>query len=207
MSFLTTWVTNIIVFILFAIVLDMLIPNSSMQKYTKLVIGLLLTAIFLTPILSLFKEDFASNLQHKIMTNGVWGGQAMENSMETKKKEIVETQQAYILEQMAVQLKNEAEKELMERSGYEIRDVEIRLINPNGEMKEENIESIHVTLVEKSEEEAEGVQPVERVDIDLEEQQSLLAAPSPQIQEILSETWGITSSKLIIEINEGGDGL
>jgi len=207
MSFLTTWVTNIIVFILFAIVLDMLIPNSSMQKYTKLVIGLLLTAIFLTPILSLFKEDFASNLQHKIMTNGVWGGQAMENSMETKKKEIVETQQAYILEQMAVQLKNEAEKELMERSGYEIRDVEIRLINPNGEMKEENIESIHVTLVEKSEEEAEGVQPVERVDIDLEEQQSLLTAPSPQIQEILSETWGITSSKLIIEINEGGDGL
>jgi stage III sporulation protein AF len=178
-----------------------------MQKYTKLVIGLLLTAIFLTPILSLFKEDFASNLQHKIMTNGVWGGQAMENSMETKKKEIVETQQAYILEQMAVQLKNEAEKELMERSGYEIRDVEIRLINPNGEMKEENIESIHVTLVEKSEEEAEGVQPVERVDIDLEEQQSLLTAPSPQIQEILSETWGITSSKLIIEINEGGDGL
>lgn len=207
MSFLTTWVTNIIVFILFAIVLDMLIPNSSMQKYTKLVIGLLLTAIFLTPILSLFKEDFASNLQHKIMTNGVWGGQAMENSMETKKKEIVETQQAYILEQMAVQLKNEAEKELMERSGYEIRDVEIRLINPNGEMKEENIESIHVTLVEKSEEEAEGVQPVERVDIDLEEQQSLLTVPSPQIQEILSETWGITSSKLIIEINEGGDGL
>ncbi len=207
MSFLTTWVTNIIVFILFAIVLDMLIPNSSMQKYTKLVIGLLLTAIFLTPILSLFKEDFASNLQHKIMTNGVWGGQAMENSMETKKKEIVETQQAYILEQMAVQLKNEAEKELMERSGYEIRDVEIRLINPNGEMKEENIESIHVTLVEKSEEEVEGVQPVERVDIDLEEQQSLLTAPSPQIQEILSETWGITSSKLIIEINEGGDGL
>ncbi len=207
MSFLTTWVTNIIVFILFAIVLDMLLPSSSMQKYTKLVIGLLLTAIFLTPILTLFKQDFASNLQHEIMTNGVWGGQAMENSMETKKKEIEETQQAYILEQMAVQLKNDAEKELMESSGYEIRDVEIRLINPNGEMKEENIESIHVTLEEQSEEEMEGVQPVERVDIDLEEQQSLMTAPSPHIQEILSEKWGITSSKLVIEINEGGDGL
>ena len=103
MSFLTTWVTNIIVFILFAVVLDMLLPNSSMQKYTKLVIGLLLTAIFLTPILSLFKQDFASDIQQKIMSNGVWGGQTMENSLETKKKEIEETQQAYILEQMAVQ--------------------------------------------------------------------------------------------------------
>lgn len=207
MSFLTTWVTNIIVFILFAVVLDMLLPNSSMQKYTKLVIGLLLTAIFLTPILSLFKQDFTSDIQQKIMSNGVWGKPEMENSLESKKKEIEETQQAYILEQMAVQLKSEAEKELKERSGYEIQDVEIRLINPKGEMKEENIESIHVTLVEQDKEEAEGVQPVEKVDIDLEEQQSLMTAPSPQIQEILSEKWGITSSKLLIEINEGGDGL
>ncbi len=207
MSFLTTWVTNIIVFILFAVVLDMLLPNSSMQKYTKLVVGLLLTAIFLTPILTLLKQDFTSDIQHKIMSNGVWGNQEMENSLESKKKEIEETQQAYILEQMAVQLKSEAEKELTERSGYEIKDVEIRLINPKGEMKEENIESIHVTLVEQSEEEAEGVQPVEKVDIDLEEQQSLITAPSPQIQEILSEKWGVSSSKLIIEINEGGDGL
>ncbi|KMY43809.1 hypothetical protein AC622_05745 [Bacillus sp. FJAT-27916] len=207
MSFLTTWVTNIIVFILFAVVLDMLLPNSSMQKYTKLVVGLLLTAIFLTPILTLLKQDFTSDIQHKIMSNGVWGNQEMENSLESKKKEIEETQQAYILEQMAVQLKSEAEKELTERSGYEIQDVEIRLINPKGEMKEENIESIHVTLVEQSKEEAEGVQPVEKVDIDLEEQQSLITAPSPQIQEILSEKWGVSSSKLIIEINEGGDGL
>ncbi len=207
MSFLTTWVTNIIVFILFAVVLDMLLPNSSMQKYTKLVVGLLLTAIFLTPILTLLKQDFTSDIQHKIMSNGVWGNQEMENSLESKKKEIEETQQAYILEQMAVQLKSEAEKELTERSGYEIQDVEIRLINPKGEMKEENIESIHVTLVEQSKEEAEGVQPVEKVDIDLEEQQSLITAPSPQIQEMLSEKWGVSSSKLIIEINEGGDGL
>ncbi|WP_462405551.1 stage III sporulation protein AF [Gracilibacillus sp. Marseille-QA3620] len=207
MSFLTTWVTNIIVFILFAVVLDMLLPNSSMQKYTKLVVGLLLTAIFLTPILTLLKQDFTSDIQHKIMSNGVWGNQEMENSLESKKKEIEETQQAYILEQMAVQLKSEAEKELTEGSGYEIKDVEIRLINPKGEMKEENIESIHVTLVEQSKEEAEGVQPVEKVDIDLEEQQSLITAPSPQIQEILSEKWGVSSSKLIIEINEGGDGL
>lgn len=207
MSFLTTWVTNIIVFILFAVVLDMLLPNSSMQKYTKLVVGLLLTAIFLTPILTLLKQDFTSDIQHKIMSNGVWGNQEMENSLESKKKEIEETQQAYILEQMAVQLKSEAEKELTERSGYEIQDVEIRLINPKGEMKEENIESIHVTLVEQNKEEAEGVQPVEKVDIDLEEQQSLITAPSPQIQEILSEKWGVSSSKLIIEINEGGDGL
>ncbi|MEN2451142.1 stage III sporulation protein AF, partial [Bacillus sp. JR_15] len=33
MSFLTEWITSIILFILFAIVIDLLLPNSSMQKY------------------------------------------------------------------------------------------------------------------------------------------------------------------------------
>ncbi|MDV2687064.1 stage III sporulation protein AF, partial [Alkalihalophilus lindianensis] len=50
MDFLIEWVTNIILFILLATVIDMLLPNSSMQKYTKMVMGLLLIAIILTPI-------------------------------------------------------------------------------------------------------------------------------------------------------------
>ena len=37
MEFLTEWLTNIILFILMAIVIDMLLPNSSMQKYAKMV--------------------------------------------------------------------------------------------------------------------------------------------------------------------------
>lgn len=35
MSFLTEWLTTIVLFILFAIVIDMLLPSSSMQKYAK----------------------------------------------------------------------------------------------------------------------------------------------------------------------------
>ncbi|MDI5788458.1 stage III sporulation protein AF [Bacillus licheniformis] len=35
MEFLTEWLTNIILFILMAIVIDMLLPNSSMTKYAK----------------------------------------------------------------------------------------------------------------------------------------------------------------------------
>ena len=55
MSFLSSWISNIIIFILLATVIDMLLPSSSLQKYTKMVIGLLLIAIIITPILSLFQ--------------------------------------------------------------------------------------------------------------------------------------------------------
>ena len=42
MEFIKEWVTNIILFILFATVIDMVLPNSKFQKYTKMVTGLLL---------------------------------------------------------------------------------------------------------------------------------------------------------------------
>ena len=58
MSFLTSWISNIIIFILLATVIDMLLPSSSLQKYTKMVIGLLLIAIIITPILRLFQTNF-----------------------------------------------------------------------------------------------------------------------------------------------------
>jgi stage III sporulation protein AF len=57
MSYLTEWITSIILFILLATVVEMLLPNSSMQKYTKLVIGLLLIVVILTPILKLLSTD------------------------------------------------------------------------------------------------------------------------------------------------------
>ena len=58
MEFIKEWVTNIIIFILFATVIDMLLPNSKFQKYTKMVIGLLLIAIIFTPIFKLFHTRF-----------------------------------------------------------------------------------------------------------------------------------------------------
>lgn len=57
MSFLTEWITNIIVFILLAVVIDLLLPNSSMQKYAKMVISLLLIIVIINPIFKIFSAD------------------------------------------------------------------------------------------------------------------------------------------------------
>lgn len=85
MSYLIEWVTNIILFILLATVIDMLLPNSSMQKYTKMVTGLLLIAIILTPIFKLISKDFESTLA-SISFLETPGEKNMENSIELKKK-------------------------------------------------------------------------------------------------------------------------
>ncbi len=208
MSILTEWVTNIIVFILFAIILDMLLPSSTMQKYTKLVVGLLLIAVFITPILSIFNKNFTSEMQEKLMQSSTGSNPKLENSLESKKKEIEESQQAYILEHMAVQLKNEAEKELMDESNYAIQDIEITLMDKNGEMNAENIETIQVFVAESQESSSEEVQPVKKIEVTIDEKQNEIEnTPSSELTTILSKIWGIDPSKIVIGLIEGGDGL
>ena len=208
MSILTGWVTNIIVFILFAIILDMLLPSSTMQKYTKLVVGLLLIAVFITPILSIFNKNFTSDIQVRILESSSWRNPKLENSMESKKREIEERQQAYILEHMAVQLKNEAEKELMDQSNYAIQDINISLLDKHGEMNVENIETIQVIVAESQESSRESVQPVEKIEIEIDKNQSDVSdIPSSELTTILSTVWGIDPSKIVIGLNEGGDGV
>lgn len=63
MSFLTEWIANIILFIMLAVILDLLLPNSAMQKYAKMVISLLLIVIILSPIFKLLSADIPAMVQ------------------------------------------------------------------------------------------------------------------------------------------------
>lgn len=85
MDFIKEWVTNIILFVLLATVIDMLLPSSKLQKYTKMVTGLLLIAIILTPILRIISSDFEEALV-SVPVFEASGEKNMENLIEMKKK-------------------------------------------------------------------------------------------------------------------------
>ncbi|MGD6805282.1 stage III sporulation protein AF [Rossellomorea vietnamensis] len=198
MSFLTEWITNIIVFILLASVVDMLLPSSNMQKYTKVVTGLLLITIILTPLMKLFSADFeetigAINLEGPIKTASV------ENSVEMKKKEIQASQRAYILEQMAVQMKNDVEEEMMNQ--YDLTVTHIQLEAEDLENLPESILSVSIHLDTSKE---EAVTAIKTVEIDTSK-----SVPKDEssdgIQSMLSEKWNIPEDKLVIMIEGGAE--
>jgi len=56
-SFLSQWLKQIILLVLVATFLDLIIPNSSFERYIKLVVGLLIITIMLSPIISLLNKD------------------------------------------------------------------------------------------------------------------------------------------------------
>ncbi|MCP3738530.1 stage III sporulation protein AF [Rossellomorea sp. BNER] len=198
MNYLTEWITNIIIFVLLATVIDMLLPSSSMQKYTKIVTGLILITIILTPLFKLLSTDFEKAIG-AIHFEGQVESASVENSIEMKKKEIQASQRAYILEQMAVQMKQDVEKEMIERFDKEIVDIKIKATD--FENLPESIEQVAVVLSESNSPSAVAtIQPIE-----VNSEKNTQKEPDVKdISSLLSKQWNVPNDKLVIEV-EGGN--
>jgi stage III sporulation protein AF len=204
LDFLTEWITNIIIFILLATVIDMLLPNSSLQKYVKVVISLLLISIILSPIMKIFSSDFESAIASISKYNSKVDEEKMENLIELQKKEIQASQHAYILEQTAVQLKMDAEEELMEQYGMEIAEIQVEAEELDENLSPESLQSITVQIAKQGDKE-EAVAVVKEIKIDTAE-----PLPSEQnsqnteeISAFLAEKWNVPNASIEIVI-EGG---
>lgn len=203
MEFIKEWVTNIILFILFATMVDMLLPNSKFQKYTKMVIGLLLIAIILTPVLKLVSQDFEEAMVSipKIENTGE---NKLKNLIELQKKEIQASQDAYIYEQMAVQLKEDVEEELMDKYGLVITDLKVIVDEENQRPFPESLQKVMISLNE-SKYEKDAVEVIKTIDIDTNQplKSKTFTENNRQITKLLSKKWNVAEETIEIQI-EGG---
>ncbi|MCM3797178.1 stage III sporulation protein AF [Caldibacillus thermoamylovorans] len=210
MEFLTSWITNIILFILLAVIVELLLPQTGLQKYVKMVLGLLLIIIFLTPVFKLFSVDIDNLLN---TATGKLGEEkiSLENSIEKQKIEIQKDQHAYILEQTAVQLEEMTEKELMKQFDYQFAHIQLNVSDTIGLTNSiedilDNIESIHVTLIDKQEAD-QTVMNVEEVNVQLGEQKSdFHEADMNSIASFLAKKWGVDRDIVQITIERGNVG-
>ncbi|AFI28993.1 MULTISPECIES: stage III sporulation protein AF [unclassified Bacillus (in: firmicutes)] len=203
MSFLTEWLTTIVLFILFAIVIDMLLPSSSMQKYAKMVVSLLLIVVMLTPIFKLFKTD--PEVIFEYLTKNEQSESAdIKNQINSKKIEIQASQRAYILEEMAVQLKKKAEERF---SHDEYKVGSIKLTAGEKVDSEEDIKTIRVYMAPSSEKTVQTVAPV-HIDTDhaYVTKEAAEQKEAKQIQTQLADIWEIGRKKITVHM-EGGESV
>ncbi|QNU35014.1 stage III sporulation protein AF [Geobacillus sp. 44C] len=204
MQIVIEWVTNILIFILFATMIDLLLPSSNMQKYVKMVVGLILLLLMLSPILKLLSIDpdrwFASIISEK-------GSQQemMKNEIEMKKKEIQASQRAYILKQMAVQMKNKVDEELMKEYGLSVEDVSLQTKEKENLQIPKDIETIEVVLTKQ--EKLGEIQPV------IIDTSKPINEPNndhqleKEIRTFLATTWEVDENKIAVQVKgrEWGD--
>lgn len=203
LSFITEWIMNIVVFILLAMIVDMLLPNSAMKKYTKMVTGLLLIAIILTPLLKVVAKDFdqvvASFSNKKIIDSN-----KVENLIESKKKEIQAGQVEYTLKQVGEKMKNDVKEELIDRFDKDIQQIKIDSKDRVAE-NENPIEKVIVYLAEKKKDDSVPIIKPVNISIGEEEpEEGMGSRENESILSMLSERWGIAPDQIELHNGEGG---
>ncbi|MFJ7975108.1 stage III sporulation protein AF [Peribacillus sp. NPDC096379] len=203
MEFITSWVTNIIVFVLLATVIDMLLPNSAMQKYAKMVIGLLLIAVIISPILKLFQSDFDDLL--KIATSSIdeKTNHQVENLTELKKKEIQAVQDAYILKQMAVDMRTGVEEELMDQYKMEIQSLNLEVKNKDQPSLPDDLQKISIVL-QQTKDQTASVEVVAKVDIDTKQSSQKSSSDLEHIRGFLAAKWAVDEEIIEFAGERGG---
>ncbi|MBM7552331.1 stage III sporulation protein AF [Thalassobacillus pellis] len=163
MSYVIQWVTEIVIFLLLAMVIDFLLPSGQMQKYARLTISLILLLLFLNPVFELFNTDINQLIsrQSEVFSQQQMTEEDMKKSIEMKKNEIEASQDAYILEQMVVQMKAQAADQLADEYQAALTDLELTFVK--GEKDIDKLETVLVTLSEER-----TVDSIDRVEINLD---------------------------------------
>ncbi|MEW9677501.1 stage III sporulation protein AF [Lentibacillus sp. L22] len=204
MDLLINWVTQIVIFLIIALIIDLLIPATAMKKYIKLVVGLILILIFLKPVFYLFNMNIDQSLDtafSKLSREEV-KQDSMKNSIEKQKKEIQAGQRAYILEEMAVQLKDLAKDRLKDEYQAEIVNIDFQF-KPDEEPAYENLEEVIVYLGQMEDEEEGAVQTVDNIDINTDAPVEDDEQDVQEIKHLLHDVWEINDEKLTIIWKEG----
>ncbi|MFD1018707.1 stage III sporulation protein AF [Thalassobacillus hwangdonensis] len=196
MSYIVQWVTEIVIFLLLAMVIDFLLPSGSMQKYARLTVSLILVLIFLNPLFELFNTDVDQLIERQTaaFSQQTLASEEMEKSIELKKNEIQASQDAYILEQMVVQMKVQAETSLVETFQTTISDLKLSF----GETPHtpENLNEVIVTLTPENQ--VESVNDVE-IDITKEAEGDEDTPESSEIIQHLAEVWQVPEEMIKVE--------
>ncbi|HLR75160.1 MAG TPA: stage III sporulation protein AF [Virgibacillus sp.] len=202
MDLLMEWVTQIIIFVLVASMIDLFVPSTAMKKYIKLVVGLIFILIFLKPVFHLFQIDIEHALQSSFSHIQLEDyGNSMENLIKNQKREIQASNDAYILEQMTIQLK-EVAKEPLEKHQVDIVDIHYEFL-ANEDISYDNLEEV-IVFVQPLDKEEGDVTIVEEVIIDtkstLEEKPE---KDSYQIQQDLIKVWELSDKDVTIKWGGG----
>jgi stage III sporulation protein AF len=199
-SFLTEWINTIVVFILLATIITMLLPNSGLQKYVKMVVSLMLIVIILQPLFTLLKTDVNAIL-YSFDSETYLASNGLENQIDSKKKEIQEKERAYILKQMAVQLKNQVKDEMQKKYGMEIVSVHLQVNPETADIKShEDIKHIEVVVQPSKQKKGDSVQTIQEVVIDTEKPLSTEKTQqvSPEVTTFLATKWEVQQEQILI---------
>ena len=172
-AFISNWAQGIIVAVIIASIIEMILPEGSSKKYIKVVIGVYILFVIVTPIVNQF-----SNNSNSIDTDSIFNFENEENTLEVSSKNLEEKNVTSIKSMYEMNLKSDIKNKIQSK-GYIVQEV-------NVEISDDEKYSINKILVvvsgeQQSEETKDNgsnkkvvtiVEHVEKVKVDISKQNS-----------------------------------
>lgn len=197
-EFMSNWVESVIVGVIIITIIEMILPNNSNGKYVKLMGGVVVLILIISPYI----EKFVSKNNNVINIDKYISGienETVETSAKIDNSEIIKKMYE---ENLKVDIKSRiAEK------GYVCGNVDIKVLNNN----EYTIEKIDITITEKKDTNKKNrttvvtfVESIENVKINLQnknnEKKSVISASEiKKLKEYLSENYNVDENKICIK--------
>ncbi len=214
MNFLKDWVLNIVVIMIISIIVDIIMPNNSLKKYSKLIMGLIVMLTIIKPISKPYDSNkFISNLNINTLNY-------YESNNLIKEKDMIERKQKQqIIDTYEYNLKKQLIKEISFICNQEYKpEITInfnRLINSN---EFATIENININLISERKIKVEQGKPVQTIKVSLEssniddeiEKEEDVEGNNfnklmVEIKEHLHKTYGVLKKDININIKKSND--
>lgn len=150
LTWMENWLHGIIAVILFAVLVELLLPNSKFLKYTRLVIGLILLITLLSPLLKIFDQEYMTQIDASYV---LWEKQLNSTEQQTlslsdiqkKAKDIQEKREAATLELTAQTISSQMEQQLKQAGISYITKIKVELkLLKDRATEEPSIEAVQV---------------------------------------------------------------
>lgn len=148
MTLLSQWLKEIIFIILFAVFIELLLPNRSMERYVKFVISLLILLTLLSPIMKLFTDQTEKKIE--VALSGGFDEEDGNVQAETKKilaegNQLQKKREQEVMAWTGEEIARQMKEQLKNVTGQPISRVAVGLTNL-GNKKETTITSIEVVM-------------------------------------------------------------
>jgi stage III sporulation protein AF len=208
MEWLTLWLKKIILLVLLAAFLDLILPNSSLQRYVKMVMGLIILLTILSPVFTLFnlsQEELALRLDRY---QEQWNKPADEEWKRMASRLLGHRDQQ-VQEYVEKQVESAVRSHVQETFGVELRSVEVKI--DSGNPDHPVIRQVELVLEDEPRANGAPLQPVEPIGITRQErspgtgeQAEIPAAARPesplyrQIAESVAREWSIPPEQVFV---------
>ena len=132
LNWLSSWLQQIIAVVLLAGLIDLLLPNKAMQRYVRLVAGLIILLTIMSPIIRLLQGDFNAKLDQDVegWFQGVKDKDIRMPTLEDIQKDadvMKKNQQTSALTLTEKKLSEEMRQKIEQRTGREVEAVALQL--------------------------------------------------------------------------------